>query len=237
MASSDFQGMDRRIEKKFWTKRRLVYVICFGLCSFIFAYGFSTLSGSTFRIESGRLTISEVTEGEFQEFISVVAIVTPLETYYLDAVEGGTVAEVVAEEGVMLKAGDPILRLENTDVRLDIMYREAQLYEQINNLRNTRIMMEQRKLQLNAELLDIDHMIKESRRQYRVAATLYDKGFTSASEFQQIKDEFDFWSNKQQLTLETQRQDSVLRSQQVEQLEASVARMESNLDFYFSNVI
>ena len=131
----------------------------------------------------------------------------------------------------MLKAGDPILRLENTDVRLDIMYREAQLYEQINNLRNTRIMMEQRKLQLNAELLDIDHMIKESRRQYRVAATLYDKGFTSASEFQQIKDEFDFWSNKQQLTLETQRQDSVLRSQQVEQLEASVARMESNLDF------
>ena len=71
-----------------------------------------------------------------------------------------------------LKTGDPILRLENMDLRLDIMYREAQLYEQINNHRNTRIAMEQRMLQLRADLLEVDRMINESKRQYAVAVSI-----------------------------------------------------------------
>jgi len=228
----ELSGMDRRIEKRFWTRTRLVYISIGVVGSLAIIYGlFSLGGGSALRLEASRLTISTVTEGEFQEFIPVSGVVTPLKTFYLDAVQGGRVAEVLAEQGAMLKTGDPILRLENMDLRLDIMYREAQLFEQINNLRNTRIAMEQRMLQLRADLLEVDRMINESKRQYAVAVSLREKGHASSSEFDRAKEEFDYWISKRALTLETQRQDSVLRSQQVEQLEASVTRMNANLEF------
>jgi HlyD family secretion protein len=229
---SELSGMDRKIEKRFWTKKRTIYLSIGIVGVLAIVYGlFSLGGGSALRLEASRLTISTVTEGEFQEFIPVSGIVTPLKTFYLDAVQGGRVAEVFAEQGAMLKTGDPILRLENMDLRLDIMYREAQLYEQINNLRNTRIAMEQRMLQLRADLLEVDRMINESKRQYAVAVSLREKGYASPNEFDRAKEEFDYWTNKRVLTIETQHQDSVLRSQQVQQLEGSVARMEANLEF------
>lgn len=229
---SELSGMDRKIQRRFWTTKKIIYLSIGVIGLAAIAWGLVSLGGGmALRLEASRLTISVVTEGEFQEFIPVSGIVTPLKTFYLDAVQGGRVAEVFAEEGAMLKPEDRILRLENMDLRLDIMYREAQLYEQINNLRNTRIAMEQRKLQLKADLLEVDRMINESRRRYEVAVSLRDKGLTSPNEFDRVKEEFDYWSNKRVLTIETQRQDSVLRSQQVEQLEASVSRMEANLDF------
>jgi len=229
---SELSGMDRRIQKRFWTRKRVIYLSIGVVGVAAIGYGLVSLGGgSALRLETSRLTVSVVTEGEFQEFIPVSGVVTPLKTFYLDAVQGGRVAEVFAEQGAMLETGDPILRLENMDLRLDIMYREAQLYEQINNLRNTRIAMEQRKLQLRADLLEVDRMINESQRRYDVAVALRDKGLSSSNEFDRAREEFDYWSSKRVLTIETQRQDSVLRSQQVEQLEASVTRMDANLEF------
>ena len=78
------------------------------------------------------MTISEVTVGQFQEFIPVNGTVTPIKTFYLDAVQGGMVEEIYVEEGSFVNEGDSILRLDNTDLQLDIMFREAQLFEQIN---------------------------------------------------------------------------------------------------------
>jgi len=46
----------------------------------------------------------------------------------------------------MVEEGDVILKLSNTNLHLSIMNREASLAEQMNNLRNTRLLMEQNKL-------------------------------------------------------------------------------------------
>jgi HlyD family secretion protein len=229
---NELSGMDKRIQKQFWTRKRLTYLAIGVIGVVVIAYGLISLAGgSALRLEASRLTVSVVTEGPFQEFVPVSGVVTPLKTFYLDAVQGGRVTEILAEQGAMLKTGDPILRVENMDLRLDIMYREAQLYEQINNLRNTRIAMEQRKLQLKADLLEVDRMINESKRKYDVADYLRKKDLASPDELNRAKEDFDYWANKRVLTIETQQQDSVLRSQQVEQLEGSVARMNTNLEF------
>ena len=55
---------------------------------------------------------------EFQENIPVNGIVLPLTTIYLDAMEGGRVEEKYVEDGAMMKKGQPILRLSNTDLEL-----------------------------------------------------------------------------------------------------------------------
>ena len=229
--TNDLSGMDRRIERKRWTIKRIAWLAAAAIVIFLLVYGLISVGGSsTVRLESERLTISDVTQGAFQEFIPVSGVVTPLKTFYLDAAQGGRVAAVYTEQGSMLNVGDSILRLDNTDLRLDIMYREAQLFEQINNLRNTRLAMEQRSLELRAELLEVDRRINESRRGYDQAVALKTKSLISANEFDRAKEEADYWTAKRELTIETRKQDSILRSVQLEQLEASVDRMQANLE-------
>ncbi len=198
---------------------------------FVIVYGLLSVGGSsTLRVEGSKLTISEVVYGEFQEFIAVSGTVVPIKTFYLDATQGGTVTEIILEEGSYVNVGDQILQLDNTDLHLDIMYREAQLFEQINNLRNTRLLMEQNTLRLRADLLEIDRQIRDSKRKHDQCVRLKEKGLISQHEFEQAQDEYEYWVRKRELTLETQRQDSTLRAIQIRQLEASVARMQANME-------
>jgi HlyD family secretion protein len=224
-------GMDRPIERKSWTRKRTMWLVAIVMAACLVVYGLISVGGSsTIRLESERLTISEVAEGAFQEFIPVSGTVSPLKTFFLDAAQGGRVSEIYLEEGAMVDKGDSILRLDNTDLRLDIMYREAQLFEQINNLRNTRLAMEQNSLQLRGDLLEVDRRIGDSRRTYEVALTLKDKNLISVNELERTREEYEYWTGKRELTIESRKQDSVLRSVQLEQLEASVSRMQANLE-------
>lgn len=182
------------------------------------------------RVESEKIIISEIRYDKFLEFIPVQGTIMPIKTFYLDALQGGTVVETFLEEGSMVEKGDSILRLDNTDLHLDIMYREAQLMEQINNLRNTRLAMEQNSLKLRGDLLEIDRMIRNSRREYNTSVKLKEKNLISDDEFEQKKNDFEYWKERRILTLETQKQDSILREIQIRQLEESVARMQSNME-------
>jgi HlyD family secretion protein len=223
--------MDRKIEKKKITPRRIAWGIGILLMAILIIYGFFSLgSGSTLRLEKDRLTIAEVGLGEFQEFIPVNGTIMPIRTFYLDATQGGTVVEVYLQEGTFVNAGDKILKLDNTDMQLDIMYREAQLFEQINNLRNTRLAMEQNSLRLKGDLLEIDYQIRTAKRDYEQSISLKEKNLISRNEFERSSEKYDYWKYRRELTIETQRQDSILRVIQIEQLEASVQRMQANLE-------
>lgn len=222
--------MDRPIAKKTWTPKRIAWLSGALIIVVLIIYGLITASGgSVLKIDSSRLTISEVRLGQFQEFIPTPAIVTPIKTFYLDAAQGGMVEQVFVEEGSYVKVGEPILRLDNTDLQLDIMFREAQLFEQINNLRNTRIAIEQQSLRLREQLVDIDYKIELTTRTYEQSRSLRDKNYISQEDFDRAKNDYDYWLKKRELTIESQKQDSVLREIQVSNLEASVERMQTNL--------
>jgi HlyD family secretion protein len=223
--------MDRPIEKKKWPPKRIALLAGSAFVVVMIVYAFySTSGGSTLKIDPQKITISEVTSGKFQEYIPVNGTVMPISTFYLDASEGGRVEKIYLEEGSFVKAGDSILRLDNTDLHLDIMYREAQLFEQINNLRNTRLAMEENSLTLRGNLVEIDYQIQKTKRKYEQSIGLRDKDLISEDDFDQAKDDYNYWKSKRELTVETQRQDSILRDVQIKQLEASVTRMQANLE-------
>jgi len=80
---NELSGMDRRIERKRWTSNRIAWLAVAVIVIFLLVYGLISVGGSsTVRLESERLTISDVTQGAFQEFIPVSGIVTPLKTFY-----------------------------------------------------------------------------------------------------------------------------------------------------------
>lgn len=224
-------GMDRKIEKKKWTLKRLVTIS--SITAFVLVFGYLIIfqtDASSLNVKLERITVSTVSKGPFQEFIPVIGEVQPLNTFFLDAVEGGRVEKIYVDSGTMLKKGDKILKLSNTNLLLDVMFREAEFYQQSNNLRNTRLLMEQQRLQLKKDMASADYQLITKRREFERYGKLHSENLISQQDYDKIKDDFDYLVKSRTLTKETMEQDILFREQQVQQLETSLRRMENNLE-------
>ena len=229
--------MDRKIEKKKWPPKKIAIFAGVILVAVIITFQlFFSDKSSRLNVNQERLVISTVQYGEFQEFIPVIGTVIPIKTIYLDAVEGGTVEQIYLEAGSFVNKGDPILKLANTNLLLDIMYREAELFQQSNNLRNTRLAMEQNALIIKAQLLDLEFELKKSYRDYNNQKSLVDQNLIAIQEFETTRDKYEYLNDKLALTLQSYHQDSIFREIQLEQLEISLVRMENNLKIVKQNI-
>jgi HlyD family secretion protein len=114
---------------------------------------------STYRVSVDQLTIGTVRRGKFEDYIAVRATVAPLTTYYLTTEQGGVVQRVLAQDGATVKAGQPLIVLSNTTLRLQVASRDASTANQINAIENTRLQLEDARFRYQQRLLDIEHQI------------------------------------------------------------------------------
>lgn len=222
--------MDRKLEKKTWTPRRIAYIIGAALlvAGIIYQLGFAD-HRSTMNVEQDRLSITTVKTGEFTDYILVSGQIEPAQTFYLDAVEGGMVAQVIRESGATVDRGDTILALTNSNLQLDVMQRETMLYEQINNLRQTRLLLDQNDLSQQGQLAEIDYQISLLEPQYKRFKELHEKQLVSDREFEEVKEQYEYNLKRRRLTYESYKNDSVARSIQLNQLRNSENRMQASL--------
>lgn len=227
--------MDRQIEKKRFTPRRIALgglaaaVIAFG------AYALLSVNPSSLNVEAGKLTTAPVTYGPFLEYIVEQGAVMPLTTFYLDAVEGGRVEEVYVEQGTHVEEGTPILRLSNANLQLNVMQREAELFREVNQLRQTRVTMEQRRLEMRAQLVELDYELRKAEREYKRQAALLEADLNSQQDYDEARDNFEYLTSKRAVTMETLRQDSLFQTIQIRQLEESIDRLRLNLEVIRQN--
>lgn len=224
-------GMDRKIKKRKWPPKKIALVGIASIAVFILFY--SAIFGdssSRLNVEAERLTVSTVERGPFQEFIPVTGSVLPIETFFLDAIEGGRVDRVFLEAGSMVKKGDPILQLANTNLQLDVMYREALTYDQINNAQNRRLAIEQNSIAVQTSLADVELQLRLAKMSFERDSSLAGKSLISPEEFKRTSDNYDYWKKRLVLAVENFKQDSLLRVNQLKQLENSVERLDANLE-------
>ena len=226
--------MDRKIEKKKWTPGKIIGLVGIGLFVCFSAYGFWRDSGvARLNVEVEKLTVSQVERGPFVEFIPVRGTVLPGQTVYLDALEGGQVAEVLVEEGSMVEKGEAILRLTNGDLQLQVMSQEMPLEEQLDRLRNARLEMEQGLLRSRQDLMGLDFQLQQKRRRYEKYSSLSEDDLVAVlprADFEQMRDDYEYHVRLREIKLETHRQDSVLAQLQIEQQEGAVARTQRNVE-------
>lgn len=129
----------------------------------------------TFRVNADTLTVSEVISGEFNDYIRVSGQVQPMTTIQVSPLESGVVHEIFLEEGAQVKAGDKILELKNENLDMQILNSEADLAEKENLLRNTLISMEQEKLSVHQEMLQLETDVKRNRRAYEARSSFIRK--------------------------------------------------------------
>jgi len=197
---------------------------------------FNAQSGSSVNIDRNKLRITAAFSGVFKDAIPIRGNITPKKTIYLDAIEGGRVEKILVEEGVMVTAGQPLLELSNTSLQLDVISREAQISEQLNNLHNTRLAIEQNRLSLKRELIELDYQIAQAKRKLNQMNKLLSKNIVAIDEQKSSSDHYHYLVKRRALTIEQQRQDEEIRSTQIAQLEDSVAQLNKNLKFARKNL-
>jgi HlyD family secretion protein len=228
----ELNKMDRIIDKKTFLslKHKLIFkALTAVVVGVIGIYLITAPKGQSLKIDVKRLVVSDVRESEYQEFLPVRGTISPKRVIYLDAIEGGRVEHIYLEEGVMLKAGDKILELSNSTLQLNVLAREADVSEQINNLRNTRLAMERSRLAKKTDLIEIEYRIKGLKRNLGKSKSLLAKNLIAQDTFAQVKDEYDYFNARRDVVKESQVKELALQAEQIEQLEINVKMLQSNL--------
>ncbi len=233
--ASQGAGMDRKIETR--SKKPLYMGIGGAALAALVLYAlFSDGTSTSFTLDGQRIRTAEVSVGIYEDFIPLRAAVEPERTVYLDAIEGGRVERILVEEGAFVEEGQPLIDLSNTSLQLDVIAREAEVSEQLNNLRNTQLAIEQNRLKLKSDLIEIDYQIARLERLVNRYEELEGNQFISKNEYEDARDELEYWSNKRVVTRESQAQDERIRLAQIEQLEGSVDQLEKNLTLARANL-
>ncbi len=214
--------MDRVIAKKTWTKKRIltiggiVFILALAIASYMLTSGKSKLN-----VESDRITISEVQFGPFQETIPVNGIILPVTTIYLDALEGGRVEEKFVEDGAVMKKGQPILRLSNTDLELSLVNQETSVYNLLTQMQISRNAAQQNTVNRLNQVTDVDNQLKEAERVYKLNKKLFDEKVIGSQEFKQSENNYNYYLKKKKLSDQIMDQDSVSNLQQLSQAKQS----------------
>jgi HlyD family secretion protein len=181
-------------------------------------------------VAADRLTISEVRDGVFEDFLPLRARATPLVTVYLDAVEGGRVEKVLVEDGATVAKGQLLAVLSNSDLQLNLLARQADVSREINSMRSQELALAQTRLGNERAVLEADLATRKAQRQYELQKPLAERGFVTARAFRDSQD--DFLSNRDRLNAvrRSQATDEKLQSSQLAQLRASANSLNAGLD-------
>ncbi len=225
--------MDIKLEKKrgwraLLQKKNIPYAVVGFFVMFIVAMLLRD-GRSTLRVDAQMLSISEVRQAEFNDYVRLTGSVQPITTVQLSPLEAGIVERIVAEEGEQVKRGDVIVELSNNNLSMQILQSEADLAEKQNILRNTLISMEQQRLTLRQEQLQLDLEVQRKSRTFEQNDELYRNNLLARETWLQSKEDYELSLRRRELIMERQRQDSLYRTNQVVQMESDLNSMSRNM--------
>ena len=184
---------------------------------------------STLRVSRDELTISDVQCAEFKDYVRTNGRVLPIQVVQISPEEGGIVMEKVVEEGTMVKKGDVIVRLSNSNLDLQILNAEAELAEKQNLLRNTQVAMQQDRLNNQTEQAQLDMDTQRKQRTFEQNKRLYGEKLISKEDYLQSQEDYQLSERKRTLVSKRLKQDSIYRTVQMDQMEDNLQNMRKNV--------
>lgn len=229
--------MDIKIEKKKGLRPKHYAYIGIGLILFFIGYQliFGT-SVSTFRTEKDKLSIGEITQGKFDDYITINGNVAPIATIYMDAYEGGRVNEKLIEEGAIVKNGDIILKLENSKLYEQILASESNLALKQNDLRSTKLTFDSRQVEGKRSLATAEYDLQRLKRNYNQNQALYDDELISKETYLLSKESFELSKKQYDIVKLQTEQDDALRITSLSSLDTDLRRMQKTLSMVYERL-
>jgi len=214
--------VDRVIQKKKWsTKRIITILVVVGIIALIGGSYYFTSGKSKLNVDTERITISEVKKGPYKDAIPVNGVVLPVTSIYLDATEGGRVEEKYVEDGAIMKQGQPILKLSNTNLQLSLVNQETSVYNLLTQMQISRNAAQQNTVNKLNQMTDVESQLTEAERLYKLDKHLYEQKAIGLQEFKTAENNYNYLVHKKQLTNQILQQDSLSNKQQLEQAKQS----------------
>ncbi len=210
--------MDRVIEKKFWSKKRILTIAgIVALAALIGASIYYTSGPTRLVVQNDRIEIKDVIKGPFVETIPENGVVLPKSIFYLDVLEGGSVEERYAEDGAILKKGDPILRLSNTDLQLSLVNQQTSVFNLITQMQIAKNAALQNTVTKRNQMADVQSSLKEAERVYLLDKKLYEQKAIGYQDYKSAENLYNYNKDKEKLTEQILEQDSISNAQQLQQ--------------------
>ena len=229
--------MDTIIKKKKGIKSKHVGIVTIVLLLLYFvshlAFGDTSTS---YKVDKDKVTIGKVVNDKFKDYISINGLVNPISTVYLDAYEAGRILDIYIEEGSMVKKGDIILKLENRSLYGQILNSETNLATKQNNLRQTQINFETKRIQGQKNLLITDYQLKKAKRKHQQYKSLFDDELIAKEEFLQAKENFELAHKNYEVNKFQTKQDSLLNITSIKDLDRDLKRMQQSLSMEYERI-
>lgn len=184
---------------------------------------------STYRVPVDQLTIGTVRRGQFEDYIAVRARVAPLATYYLTTEQGGLVKSVLAQDGSTVKAGQALIVLSNTALRLQVASRDAGTASQINAIENTRLQLEQTRFEYQQKILDIAHQIAVLRGKLARDKILLNGRAIAPSRYAQERQQYRYELKLRSATLASRNAEQRVRHTELGELRGTLLSLKADL--------
>ena len=146
-------------------------------------------AGRVYRVPRDQLTVATVERGVFEDFIPVRATVTPYVTAYLTTDQGGTVRQVLVEDGARVTAGQALIILSNPALQLQVAAQQ--------------LVFEQTRFHYQHELLDIEHQISKLEGDLARDKILLEGNAIAPSTYKQEEEELAYYVKLKAATLES----------------------------------
>tara|TARA_R110000764_G_scaffold1503_1_gene6281 strand:- start:357909 stop:359159 length:1251 start_codon:yes stop_codon:yes gene_type:complete len=229
--------MDIQLEKKKGLKLKHYGYIALGILLLFFGYKLIFASSmSTFRTEKERLSLSTVTDGKFDDYITINGNVAPIATIYMDAYEGGRVSEKLIEEGSMVNKGDIILKLENMALYEQILASESNLALKQNDLRSTKLTFDSRQVEGRKSLATAQYDVQRLKRAHEQNQELYEEELISKETYLKSKEDYELAQKQYEIVKLQTEQDDELRETSLKGLDTDLARMQKTLSMVYERL-
>jgi HlyD family secretion protein len=183
------------------------------------------------RLDRSSVQLAQVTRGAFEDFVALTGEVVPRETVLLDAVQGGRVERVLVEEGATVTAGQPLVQLSNPTIQLEVISREALLAEQLNNLRNSELAIEQSRVALEREQVELEFQTTKWKRNAAVDAALAPSGAVARVDADDTSETASYYARRLVVLRTAQRIERQLRQRELQQVAESKVALTRNLEY------
>lgn len=227
-------AMDKVVPKD-RKKQAIKFVIIAGLVIAISAIAWSYMPKGL-QVSNSDIRLQTVEKGLFLDDIIVRANAQPLNSVILDSVESGRVEEVFIKDGAMVKKGQLLFRLSNTQRNLDLLQRKGEHTQQVANLANMRVGFQMsvtdHQRRLSALEFELSQIQKKHERNKRLAA----QGFISQVALEESQDAVDRQQYAVNEEKQVQEHEAKVRGAALSQMETGIDGLQSGLKLVTSTV-
>lgn len=186
-------------------------------------------------VNKAEISIKTVEEGFFEDFILFQAKVTPLNSMLVNVIEGGAVQEIFVNNGDIVVAGQPLVRLFNPNTELTYMQQETSIIEQINNLNKVKLDLRNQELNLAKDLISIEHDFVDAKNLFDLNKKLFDQEILAQNEWQKTQENFRFQKERMDIIKQSVTKEKQANKIQIGQLNQSIEIMNKSLTILRKN--